>query len=119
MKVRNISMFAVAAVFLSSAAVAGSGLQLTPASEIFQYGDSMYTWDLESGGAVRVGAVWDGFAPASAMQADALFQQGDFVYSRNARTGEAVKVGAVWDGRVPSDGVKAARIGGTTLALKR
>ena len=88
---------AIAAVFLSSAALAAPGLDLSPSNEIFQYGDSMYTWDLESGGAVRVGAVWDGFAPAK--QA-AFFQQGDFVYERNPNTGEAVKVGAVWDGRL-------------------
>ena len=115
MKVRNISKFAVAAVFLSSAAVAGSGVQLTPTSEIFQYGDSMYTWDPESGGAVRVGAVWDGFMPQ-----DALFQQGDFVYRRSALSGEAMKVGAVWDGHVAgSNQVAHGRNTGDTLALKR
>ena len=90
---------AMAAVLVSSAALAAPGLDLSPSSEIFQYGDSMYTWDLESGGAVRVGAVWDGFAPDSAKQGSALFQQGDFVYERKV-TGEAVKVGAIWDGRV-------------------
>jgi hypothetical protein len=94
---RSISM--LAAVLLSSAALAAPGLDLSPSSEIFQYGDSMYTWDLETGGAVRVGAVWDGFAPAK--QANAVFQEGDFVYERNANTGEMVKVGAVWDGRLP------------------
>jgi hypothetical protein len=115
MKVRNISKLAVAAVFLSSAAVAGSGLQLTPASEIFQYGDSMYTWDQESGGAVRVGAIWDGF-----MAQDALFQQGDFVYRRSAVSGEAMKVGAVWDGHVAGfNQVASGRNAGATLALKR
>ena len=113
MKVRNISMLAAAAVFLSSAAFAGPGMKLTPESEIFQYGDSMYTWDLETGGAVRVGAVWDGFLPGSAKQVSVLFQRGDFVYERNARTGETVKVGAVWDGRV------AERQAPSTLALNR
>jgi len=116
MKVRTISKLAVAAVFLSSAAVAGSGVQLTPASEIFQYGDSMYTWDPESGGAVRVGAVWDGFMPGK----DMLFQQGDFVYRRSAVTGEAEKVGAVWDGHVAgSSAVASGHSAGTTLAYKR
>ncbi|HTQ73820.1 MAG TPA: hypothetical protein VMI74_05995 [Burkholderiales bacterium] len=116
MKVRNISKLAVAAVFLSSAAVAGSGVQLTPASEIFQYGDSMYTWDPESGGAVRVGAIWDGFMPGK----DMLFQQGDFVYRRSAVTGEAEKVGAVWDGHVAgSSAVASGRSAGTTLAYER
>ena len=114
MKVRNISKLAVAAVFLSSAAVAGSGLQLTPASEIFQYGDSMYTWDQESGGAVRVGAIWDGFMPS-----DTLFQQGDFIYRRSAASGEAVKVGAVWDGHVAGSSPVASGRTGATLALKR
>jgi hypothetical protein len=105
---RNIVL---AAVFMSSAALAAPGLDLSPSSEIFQYGDSMYTWDLESGGAVRVGAVWDGFAPE---HASTFVQQGDFVYERNARTGETVKVGAVWDGAIAS-----ARVAGPTLALKR
>ena len=73
----------------------------------------MYTWDLESGGAVRVGAVWDGFAPDSAKQGKTLVQQGDFVYERNALTGENVKVGAIWDGRVAE--VRPA----ITLAHKR
>jgi len=106
---RNLSMLAGAAVFLSSTALAGHGLELTPSSEVFQYGDSLYTWDLESGGAVRVGAIWDGFTAAK--EADTLFQRGDFVYRRNA-TGENVKVEAVWDGRV-------AAIEHTTLAQKR
>jgi hypothetical protein len=108
---RNLSMLAGAAVFLSSTALAGHGLELTPNSEIFQYGDSLYTWDLESGGAVRVGAIWDGFS--SAKEGDTLFHQGDFVYKRSAMTGETVKVEAVWDGRV------AAIEPATTLALKR
>jgi hypothetical protein len=118
MKVRNISKVAVAAVFLSSAAVAGSGLQLTPANEIFQYGDSMYTWDPESGGAVRVGAIWDGFMPGSAKQ-DALFQQGDFIYRRSAQTGESAKVSAVWDGHVATAEAVASGGVGAKLALKR
>ena len=118
MNVRNISKLAVAAVFLSSAAVAGSGLQLTPANEIFQYGDSMYTWDPESGGAVRVGAIWDGFMPGSAK--DALFQQGDFIFRRSALTGESAKVSAVWDGHVATaEAVASGRGAGATLALKR
>lgn len=118
MKVRNISKLAVAAIFLSSAAVAGTGVQLTPASEIFQYGDSMYTWDPESGGAVRVGAIWDGFMPGSAK--DMVFQQGDFVYRRSAVTGETVKIGAVWDGHVAgSSAVASGHSAGTTLAYKR
>jgi hypothetical protein len=108
---RNITT--LAAVFLSSAALAAPGLDLSPNSEIFQYGDSMYTWDLESGGALRVGAVWDGVAPSSQKRADAFFQDGDFIYQRSAQTGETVKVGAVWDGRV-ADVAPAM-----TLALKR
>jgi len=99
----------LAAVLVSSAALAAPGLDLSPSSEIFQYGDSMYTWDLETGGAVRVGAIWDGFAPAKEAE---LLQRGDFVYQRTA-TGEYVKVEAVWDGRV------AAVEHATTLALKR
>jgi hypothetical protein len=119
MKVRNISKLAVAAVFLSSAAVAGSGLQLTPANEIFQYGDSMYTWDPESGGAVRVGAIWDGFMPSSAKQ-EVLVQQGDFVYRRSSLTGESTEVGAVWDGHVATaEKVASGRRVGAALALKR
>jgi hypothetical protein len=111
-----ISILAAAAAVVSSAVLAG-GLQLNPSSEVFQYGDSMYTWDLESGGAVRVGAVWDGFAPVSSD----LFQQGDFIYQRNAVTGEAVKVGAVWDGRVADAAgtVASARKAGPTLASTR
>jgi hypothetical protein len=51
---------------------------------------------LESGGAVRVGAIWDGFTPTK--EAETVLR-GDFVYQRNAM-GEYVKVEAVWDGRV-------------------
>lgn len=104
------------AVFLTASAALAGGLKLDANTEVFQYGDSMYTWDLESGGAVRVGAIWDGFMPQ-----DALYQQGDFVYRRSALSGEAVKVGAVWDGHVAgSTAVASARkIGGATLALKR
>jgi len=111
-----ISILAAAAAIVSSAALAG-GLQLNPSSEVFQYGDSMYTWDTESGGAVRVGAVWDGFMPAST----ALFQQGDFIYQRSAVTGEAVKVEAVWDGRIAdaASAVASVHKAGTTLASTR
>jgi hypothetical protein len=56
MNKRNLLTLASAAVFLAaSAAFAGTGLKLDEKSEVFQYGDSMYTWDPESGG-----AVWDG-----------------------------------------------------------
>lgn len=111
-----ISILAAAAAIVSSVALAG-GLQLNPSSEVFQYGDSMYTWDLESGGAVRVGAVWDGFMPVPT----GLFQQGDFIYKRNAVTGEAVKVGAVWDGRVAdaAGAVASERKAGNTLVSTR
>jgi hypothetical protein len=63
---------------------------------------------LESGGAVRVGAIWDGFKPAS--EATTVLR-GDFVYQRNAM-GEYVKVEAVWDGRI------AAIEPATTLASR-
>jgi len=104
---RKLAM--LAAVFLSSTALAGHGLELTPSSDVFQYGDSLYTTDLESGGAVRIGAVWDGFTPAREAE---IFQRGDFVYQRNAM-GEVVKLEAVWDGRV------AAIEPATTVALSR
>src|SRR5215467_13288978 len=99
----------LAAVFLSSTALAGHGLELTPSSDVYQYGDSLYTTDLESGGAVRIGAIWDGFSPAR--EADTVLR-GDFVYQRNT-SGEYVKVEAVWDGRV------AAIEPATTLASSR
>lgn len=99
----------LAAVFLSSTALAGHGLELTPSSDVFQYGDSLYTTDLESGGAVRVGAIWDGFTPTK--EAETVLR-GDFVYQRNAM-GDYVKVEAVWDGRV------AAIEPATTLASVR
>ena len=104
----RLKLAILGAVFLSSTALAGHGLELTPSSDVFQYGDSLYTWDLESGGAVRVGAVWDGFAAKE----PEMFQRGDFVYQRNA-AGEFTKVEAVWDGRV------AAVAPAATLALNR
>jgi len=59
------NMLMLAAAFLSASALAAPGLDLSPNSEIFQYGDSLYTLDRETGGAVRVGAIWDGFTPRS------------------------------------------------------
>ena len=106
------NLLTLVAAFLSASALAAPGLDLSPNSEIFQYGDSLYTLDQESGGAVRVGAIWDGFTPEK--QSSNLFVQGDYIYQRNVRTGETVKVGAVWDGAVVS-----ARNVGETLALTR
>ena len=106
MKKRKLAI--LAAVFLSSTALAGHGLELTPSSDVYEYGDSLYTMDLESGGAVRVGAIWDGFTPSK--EAETVLS-GDFVYQRNA-VGEYVKVQAVWDGRV------AAIDPATTLASR-
>jgi hypothetical protein len=104
---------ASAAVFLTASAAHAGGLKLDANTEVFQYEDAMYMWDPESGGAVRICAVWDGFAP-QAKQSVSLAQEGDYVVQRDLRSGEAVKVGAVWDGAMPSH-----RDAGSTLALKR
>jgi len=106
------NMLMLAAAFLSASALAAPGLDLSPNSEIFQYGDSLYTLDRETGGAVRVGAIWDGFTPEK--QLKTLFVLGDYIYQRDGRTGQTVKVGAVWDGAVAS-----AQSTGEKLALKR
>lgn len=105
------NMLMLAAAFLSPAALAAPGLDLSPNSEIFQYGDSLYTLDQESGGAVRVGAIWDGFTPEK--QSNNLFVLGDYIYQRDVQTGMTVEVSAVWDGAVAS--VRT----GETVALKR
>ena len=105
----KLKLAMLAAVFLSSTALAGHGLELTPSSDVYQYGDSLYTTDLESGGAVRVGAVWDGFTPVK--EGDTVLR-GDFVYQRDP-TGAYMKVEAVWDGRV------AAIEPAITVALRR
>ena len=101
MKKHILLVMASVAVFLTASAAHAGGLKLDANTEVFQYGDSMYAWDPESGGAVRVCAVWDGFAP-QAKQATVLSQEGDYIVTRDVRTGEAMKVGAVWDGAVPS-----------------
>jgi|SRR5882672_2703866 len=112
---RNVLILASAAVFLASAAIAAPSQQSNELGEVFQYGDSMYMWDKESGGAVRVGAVWDGFAPeVQAKQADAVFQDGDYVFVRDAQTGVTVNAGAVWDGAIASQRAALPK-----LALKR
>jgi hypothetical protein len=113
MNKRILLTLASTAVFLTASAALAGGLKLDANTEVFQYGDSMYAWDPESGGAVRVCAVWDGFAP-QAKQATALLQEGDYIVQRDMRSGETVKVGAVWDGAMPSH-----RDVGPTLALKR
>lgn len=102
---RNALILASTAVFLAaSAALAGPSQQSNELSEMFQYGDSMYMWDKDSGGAIRVGAVWDGFASgAEATQASAVFQDGDYVFVRDAQTGVIVNAGAVWDGAIASE----------------
>jgi len=112
MKKHIVLAITSAAVFMTAAAAHAGGL-LDANTEVFQYEDSMYTWDPESGGAVRVCAVWDGFAP-QAKQTTVLSQEGDYIVKRDVRTGEATKVGAVWDGTVPSH-----RGAVSTLALKR
>ena len=99
---KNIVLaMASVAVFLTASAALAGGLKLDANTEVFQYGDSMYAWDPESGGAVRVCAVWDGFAP-QAKQATAFSQEGDYIVERDSRSGEKVRVGAVWDGAMPS-----------------
>lgn len=113
MKKHILLVMASTAVFLTASAALAGGLKLDANTEVFQYGDSMYTLDPESGGAVRLCAVWDGFAP-QAKQATALSQEGDYIVQRDMRSGEAVKVGAVWDGAMPSHRDMAP-----TLALKR
>jgi hypothetical protein len=113
MNKRILLALASTAVFLTASAALAGGLKLDANTEVFQYEDSMYTWDPESGGAVRVCAVWDGFAP-QAKQATSLVQEGDYVVRRDMRSGEATKVGAVWDGAMPSHSEMV-----TTLALKR
>lgn len=111
---RNVLTLAATAAFLAtSAAFAGPSLQSNEFSEMFQYGDSMYMWDKESGGAIRVGAVWDGFA-VGAMQASTVYQDGDYVFARDAQTGVTVNAGAVWDGAIASQRAALPK-----LALKR
>jgi hypothetical protein len=101
---RNALILASTAAFLAaSAAFAAASQQTNEFGEMFQYGDSMYIWDKDSGGAIRVGAVWDGFAPATeAKQASTVFQDGDYVFVRDVQTGVAVNAGAVWDGAMAS-----------------
>jgi hypothetical protein len=114
---RNVLTLAATAVFLAtSAAFAGPSLQSNELSEMFQYGDSLYMWDKETGGAVRVGAVWDGFVSgAEAKQASTLvYQDGDYVFVRDAQTGVTVNAGAVWDGAIASQRAALPK-----LALKR
>ena len=114
-KHKVLTLAATAALIAASAALAGPSLELNASSEIFQYGDSMYTWDKETGGALRVGAMWDGFASgAEAKQAGAVFQDGDYVFVRDAQTGVTVNAGAVWDGAIASQRAALPK-----LALKR
>ena len=110
---RILLTLASTAVLLTASAALAGGLKLDANTEVFQYGDSMYAWDPESGGAVRVCAVWDGFAPA-AKQATALFQEGDYIVERDAQSGEKIRVSAVWDGAVPAHSNMVS-----ALALKR
>jgi hypothetical protein len=110
---RNVMLLASAMFLAASAAVAAPSQQANELGEVFQYGDSMYMWDKDSGGAVRVGAVWDGFG-AEAKQASTVFQDGDYVFVRDVQTGVTVNAGAVWDGAIAS---RRAEL--PTLALKR
>jgi len=110
---RDVKILASAMFLAASAAVAAPSQQTNEFGEMFQYGDSMYMWDKDSGGAVRMGAVWDGFG-AEAKQATAVFQDGDYVFVRDAQTGATVNAGAVWDGAVASQ-----RAALRQLALKR
>lgn len=110
---RNVMVLASVVFLAASAAVAAPSQQTNEFGEMFQYGDSMYMWDKDSGGAVRMGAVWDGFG-AEAQQATAVFQDGDYVFVRDAQTGVTINAGAVWDGAVAS-----RRAAPSMIALKR
>ncbi|HZE11417.1 MAG TPA: hypothetical protein VE034_07525 [Burkholderiales bacterium] len=113
---RNVLTLAATAVFLAtSAAFAGPSLQSNELTEMFQYGDSLYVLDKETGGAIRVAAVWDGFVSGvEAKQASTVYQDGDYVFVRDAKTGATVNAGAVWDGAIASQRAALPR-----LALKR
>lgn len=115
-KRKVLTLAATAAFVVATAALARPGVDMNQANEMFQYGDSMYMWDPESGGAVRVAAVWDGFMPSSG--ANTLVQEGDYIVQRDAQSGETVRVGAVWDGRIANDdSAMASKRGAVVSAL--
>lgn len=97
---RTVLTLASMAVFLAaSAGIAGSGPDLSEKSQMFMYGDSIYVWDLESGAAVRVSAVWDGVFPEPQVR-NAGTPEADPAFQRDPQSGWTIKASAAWDGYV-------------------
>ena len=116
---RSVLTLASMAVFLAaSATFAGPGLDQE--SRMFVYGDSIYAWDLESGAAVRVCAVWDGgVAESEVKHAGAQSQEVDPAFQRDAQSGWTIKASAAWDGHVAVfGGAPADRNALSTLAKR-
>ena len=116
---RTVLTLASTAVFLAASAVAGPGVESNQGSHMFMYGDSLYTWDLESGAAVRVSAVWDGFvAESNVKHAGAPVQ--DPAFQRDAQSGWTIKASAAWDGHIAMfDGATTRPNAVSMLTVKR
>ena len=96
-----LTLASMAAFLAASAGFAGPGLDLSEKSQMFMYGDSIYVWDLESGAAVRVSAVWDGvISESGAKHAGAVSQEADPAFQQYPQSGWTIKASAAWDGHV-------------------
>jgi len=117
---RTVLTLASMAVFVAaSATLARPGLDQE--SQMFMYGDSIYVWDLESGAAVRVCAVWDGVVSGSEVkQAGSVSQEVDPAFQRDAQASWTIKASPVWDGHIAVfDGATAERNAVSMLTAKR
>ena len=99
MKRTVLTLASMAAFLAASAGFAGPGLDLSEKSQMFMYGDSIYVWDLQSGAAVRVSAVWDGVFSESEVK-NAGAQDADPAFQRDPQSGWTIKASAAWDGHI-------------------